>query len=63
MLLLIARLHFLVLDAQVGKLLPELLLHGTQPGRQAGASGAGGEQGRWQAELSRVALELIAVSV
>ncbi|CAM6107327.1 unnamed protein product [Calypogeia fissa] len=46
---------------QVGKLLPELLSHGTQAGRQAGTSGVGGEQGRWQAELSRVALELIAI--
>lgn len=48
---------------QVGKLLSELLRDGGgQAGRQASAGGIGGEQGRWQAELSRVALELIAVS-
>lgn len=47
---------------QVGKLLSELLRDGgSQAGRQS-AGGSGGEQGRWQAELSRVALELISVS-
>ncbi len=47
---------------QVGKLLSELLRDvGSQAGRQAAGAGSG-EQGRWQAELSRVALELIAVS-
>ncbi|XP_024402964.1 DDB1- and CUL4-associated factor homolog 1 isoform X1 [Physcomitrium patens] len=47
---------------QVGKLLSELLRDGgSQAGRQASAGGIGGEQGRWQAELSRVALELIAI--
>lgn len=47
----------------MGKLLSELLRDGGgQAGRQASAGGIGGEQGRWQAELSRVALELIAVS-
>nr|XP_024375694.1 DDB1- and CUL4-associated factor homolog 1-like isoform X2 [Physcomitrium patens] len=47
---------------QVGKLLSELLRDGGgQAGRQASAGGIGGEQGRWQAELSRVALELIAI--
>lgn len=48
---------------QVGKLLSELLRDGgSQGGRQGSTSGIGGEQGRWQAELSRVALELISVS-
>lgn len=52
--------NFEIMDVQVGKLLSELLRDG---GSQAGRQGsAGGEQGRWQAELSRVALELIAVS-
>lgn len=46
----------------MGKILSELLRDGAQAGRQAG-SGGHGEQGRWQAELGRVALELIAVSV
>jgi HIV-1 Vpr-binding protein len=47
---------------QVGKLLSELLRDGgSQAGRQGSTGGIGGEQGRWQAELSRVALELIAV--
>ncbi|KAL2611569.1 hypothetical protein R1flu_023261 [Riccia fluitans] len=45
---------------QVGKILSELLRDGIQAGRQAGAGGHG-EQGRWQAELSRVALELISI--
>ncbi|OAE22990.1 hypothetical protein AXG93_1231s1020 [Marchantia polymorpha subsp. ruderalis] len=45
---------------QVGKILSELLRDGAQAGRQAG-SGGHGEQGRWQAELGRVALELIAI--
>lgn len=48
---------------QVGKLLSELLRDGgSQVGRQGSVGGIGGEQGRWQAELSRVALELISVS-
>lgn len=47
---------------QVGKLLSELLRDGgSQGGRQGSTSGIGGEQGRWQAELSRVALELISI--
>lgn len=46
---------------QVGKILSELLRDGSAGVRNASSS-AGGEQGRWQAELSRVALDLIAVS-
>ncbi|KAJ7515195.1 hypothetical protein O6H91_22G005000 [Diphasiastrum complanatum] len=43
---------------QVAKLLSELLRDGIQIGRQASATG---DQGRWQAELNRVAMDLIAI--
>lgn len=39
---------------QVGKKLSELI-------RDSGSQASGNEQGRWQAELAQVAIELIAV--
>lgn len=42
--------------AQVGKKLSELI-------RDSGSQMPGTEQGRWQAELSQAAIELIAVSI
>ena len=54
---------YFLTEFQVGKLLSELLRDcGSQAGHQGTVGGIGGEQGRWQAELSRVPLELIAVS-
>lgn len=41
---------------QVGKKLSDLI-------RDPGSQTTGGEQGRWQAELAQVAIELIAVSL
>ena len=45
-----------VLFFQVGKKLSELI-------RDSGNQAPGSEQGRWQAELAQVAIELIGVSI